>query len=241
MPAGALDVLTLWRQPELPLRLRAGAWAEYRQGTMAGGPQDEDLVRIQVVGGSEAAGWTVEVLPLDESSGRRVPVPGEGVAIDLLPAFSRRQGRMVDVVAKVTRWQKGKARQMPAEEWRDDPLVASSLEEFTLDRVREAGATVRVVAGQSLQARQLILAAADTQRVRLPRGDMLQTVEREISVALADPVPFLGIAYASERVVAKSVLDPPSDRFKAPPPEVRVQTLELLAFGADAVPLLGRR
>ena len=36
-PACALDVFTLWRQPELPLRMEEGAWADYRSQVMAGG------------------------------------------------------------------------------------------------------------------------------------------------------------------------------------------------------------
>jgi hypothetical protein len=35
------------------------------------------------------------------------------------------------------------------------------------------------------------------------------------------------------------VLDPPSSKFTPPPPQIRVEVMELLGFGWDAAPSLG--
>ncbi len=53
----ALDVFTLWRQPEIPLRLTEGDWVDYRTQSLAGGRREEGLTRIVCMdsaGGSDA-------------------------------------------------------------------------------------------------------------------------------------------------------------------------------------------
>ena len=42
----ALDVFTLWRQPEIPLQITEGDWVDYRTRTMAGGRRQPGLTRI---------------------------------------------------------------------------------------------------------------------------------------------------------------------------------------------------
>jgi hypothetical protein len=80
---------------------------------------------------------------------------------------------------------------------------------------------------------------ADTSVVRLPHGHLRQWTEHEVTAAVNDSVPLLGIVYAAERRRAESQLDPPSRRFPDPPPEVKVHTLELVGFGWNARPSLG--
>ncbi len=239
--ARALDLLTLWRQSQLPLRLAVGDWVDYRHGTLAGGPRDEDLVRLQIVARGDDGGWVLEVLPLAGADDGLRPLPGEGTRVTLAPGIEARRGRLADLVTGVVRWQDGRAEALAPEQWRDDPLAVSFLDEFRPDRVEPGEDTVRVVAGRSLMCRQLVLAAADTQRIALPRGDLVQVASREISVAVADAVPLLGVVYAAERTVARSHLEPPGQRFRPPPPEVRVETLELLAYGGGARPALRER
>ncbi len=73
-PVGALDVFTLWRQPELPLNLTEGAWADFRSQVMAGGKRDEGLTRVSCLGlehGSDDETFLLEILPLDEFPGPR--------------------------------------------------------------------------------------------------------------------------------------------------------------------------
>ena len=55
-PACALDLFTLWRQPDLPFAMTEGAWVDYRTQVMAGGRQQEDLLRLVCVADDCGAG-----------------------------------------------------------------------------------------------------------------------------------------------------------------------------------------
>ena len=240
--AMALDLFTLWREPQIPLRLETGAWAEYRSVTLEAGQRREELLRLQCVGrtGDSGGAWRIELVPLVEAGQARTPAPGEGVAFELDDRVRRREGRLADLVGRVTRWRDGRATTLAAEEWREEPLVAASLgADFAAERVDTGGPTTRVVEGRSLLCRQLTLTADDTLRVALPRGTLVQVRTREISAAVHPDVPFLGLAFAAERTVAAGKVEPPSPRRADPPPSVRVDSLELLAFGGGARPLLG--
>ena len=238
-PAAALDMFTLWRQAEIPLHMEPGSWVEYRTQVMAGGRQQEDLVRLVCLADSCAdgePGWFFELLPLSENDkGVRRPIPGEGLHLCLAPEVSRRQGRLIDAVRRVVQWHEGKSEELATEQWRDDPLVAASFSgEFTAQRTESLGRTNRVIEAQQLSCEQFVLSSADTQSVELPAGRMVQITTREVSVAVNEEIPFLGIAYAAERVRADSHLEAASSRLSPPPPRARVEIMELLAFGQGA-------
>ena len=239
----ALDVFTLWSQPELPLRMEEGAWADFRSQVMAGGRRQEGLTRIVCLGrqhGSDDDTWLVELLPLDErEDGTRFPVPGEGARLRLSRSMLDRQGHLLDAVVSVERWRGGVPETVSEEQLRNDPLVSASLDvEFTPDLVESRDPTNRVISGVQYLCDQFIMTAADTQSADLPAGRMIQMTTREITAAVHADIPFLGLAYAAERVRSESKLDPPSRKFSPPPPQVRVEVMELLGFGADAKPSL---
>jgi len=244
-PACALDVLTLWRQPELPLRLAAGAWADYRTQVMTGGRRETGATRIACLGrdgdGDDAA-WIIELVPLaEQADGTREPVGDDGVRLKLAPSVTRRTGTLLDHVREAQRWTGDGWVPFSREELQRDPLLSSSLEhEFVADEVRRDPPTTRVIDGRELLCDQFTLSAADTQTADLPAGRMIQVTTREIAAAVNAEIPFLGLAYAAERVRAESRLDPPSRRFKAPPPQVRVEVMELVGYGTDAKEALGR-
>ncbi len=244
-PAAALDIFTLWRQPMIPLELTKGNWADYRLLTQTGGRWDEDLMRVSCLGTEDdrgAAHWVVEILPIEVSAdGVYLPIAGEGLRLRISGDLLQRQGRLVDLVQRVEQWRGGEVRLVPATEWRDDPLVASSFDrEFVPDDIVGEGTTVRVVGGRELNCDQFLLTAVDSQAVDLPAGRMVQVSRQEISVAVSAAIPFLGIAFAAERVRAESRLEPPSDRFDPPPPVTQIESMELLAFGDGAEPHLVR-
>jgi hypothetical protein len=140
------------------------------------------------------------------------------------------------------RWQAGEPRELLPAEWREDPLVQSILaREFMPDAVDFAGETVRVIRGQELKCDQFQMTANDTQAVDLPTGRLEQITQWEVTTAISAKIPFFGIAYAAERSRAESRLDPPSDRFEPPAPVTRVETMELIAFGNQAKPVLVTR
>jgi hypothetical protein len=242
-PVRALDVFTLWRQPELPLRMEEGAWADFRSQVMAGGRRDEGLTRIVCLSredGSDDDTWLVELLPLDEApDGTRTPVPGEGARLRLSRKLLDRQGHLLDAVVTVERWRNGIPETVSEDQLRNDPLVATALDvEFTPDLVEPKDPTNRVIGGTQYLCDQFVMTAADTQSADLPAGRMIQMTTREITAAVHAEIPFLGLAYAAERVRSESKLDPPSRKFAPPPPQVRVEVMELLDFGKDAKPSL---
>lgn len=245
-PVRALDVFTLWRQPELPLRMVEGAWADYRTQVMVGGRRDEGLTRIICLdraNGSDDETWLLELIPLDElPDGSFVPVPGEGARLRLSRTMLNRQGHLLDAVVEVEKWRDGIPEKISEDQLRNDPLVSASLDtEFTPDRTERKDPTNRVVSGTQYLCEQFIMSAADTQSADLPAGRMIQTTTREITAAVHEEIPFLGLAFAAERVRSESKLDPPSRKFSAPPPQVRVEVMELLGFGYHAKPVLGPR
>lgn len=243
VPAVALDVFTLWRQPEVPLRLEAGAWVDYRTQVMTGGRRQVGLTRLACLGrdgDGEDASWILEILPLAEAEdGRLIPVREDAVRLEVAPALAERGGSLLDNVRRARQWRDGQPADLSLEQLRENPLVAASLEdEFLADRVERKHATTRVVTGHELLCEQLVLTAADTTVAELPAGRMVQTTVREISVAVHAEVPFLGLVYVAERVRNESRLEPPSSKFRDPPPQNRVEIMELVGYGTDAKPVL---
>ena len=242
--ARALDIFTLWRQPEAPLRLEAGAWADYRTQVMAGGRRETGISRIACLGRESAAAdapWILELVPLSEAAdGKREPVAGEGVRLRVDPGIAARTGTLLDHVLEARHWRDGAWQPYDREDLRRDPLLASSLDhDFLASEVTPEPPTTRIVAGRELLCDQFALTAADTQTAELPAGRMIQVTTREVSAAVNAEIPFLGLAYVAERVRSESRLDPPSRRFRDPAAQIRVEVMELVGYGRDAKPLLG--
>ncbi len=239
----ALDLFTLWQQPEIPLRLTEGHWVEYRTRTMAGGRREESLTRVVCLSrmhGSDDQTWLLELLPLQEQDGKTRPIPGEGVQLRLSRDVLAREGTFWDAVVEAVQWREGKSESISAADLQADPLVAASLAtNFTPDHTEQKDPTTRVVQGTQFLCNQFVMSAADTQVADLPAGRMIQVTTHEIIAAVHQDVPFLGLAYVSERVRADSKLDPPSRRFQTPAPRVRVEVMELVAFGRESTPVLG--
>ncbi len=244
-PARALDVFTLWKQPQVPLRMVEGEWADYRFEVMSGGRQEQSLTRVACLdrsGGTDDQAWAVEILPLrEETDGRLTPVPGEGLRLRLSRRLLSRTGSLLDHVLGARQWTAGRVADMTADQLRQDPLLADSFnEEFTAATVAPGTSTTRVVGGVQYLCDQTVMAAADTQMASLPAGRLRQVTTRELAVATHADLPFLGLAYASERVRSDSTLDPPGGRMRPPPARVRVEIMELVAHGRGARPALGR-
>jgi len=242
-PGWALDVFTLWRQPEIPLSIVPGSWVEYRTQTLAGGKRRTGITRIVCLDlehGSDKNSWLLELLPLTVEDGQTHPVKGEGTQVRVSHKLLERQGTFIEAIVEVVQWHNGKSERIPAADLRRDPLVEATLAgDFVPDKVERKGATTRVVQGRQFVCGQFVMSAADTQTAMLPAGKMIQITSREIVAAVAKEVPFLGLAFVTERVRSFSELDPPSRRFRPPPPQVRVEVMELVAFGWDSRPTLG--
>lgn len=244
-PARALDVFTLWKQPEVPLRLAEGDWADYRFQVTASGRQEQSVTRVACLGkeaGTDANAWVIEVLPLrEESPGRLVPVTGEGLRLRLSRRLALREGSLLDHVLEARQWTAGRMSTLTPEDLRRDPLLADSFnEEFTASTVTRGTATTRVVGGAQYFCDQLVMAAADTQVARLPAGEVRQVTTRELTAATNADLPFLGLAYASERIRSESSVEPAGSRLRPPPGRIRVEIMELVAHGTGAKPTLGR-
>lgn len=241
-PVRALDLFTLWRQPEIPLQISEGDWVEYRAQVLAGGRQEESLTRIVCLDrehGSDEETWLLELLPLVEEGGTTRPLPGEGMHLRLSRSLLSRQGTFMEAIVSAVQWREGEARRISPAELQEDPLVAATLAaSFEPDRTEIKDPTTRIVSGEQFLCDQFVMAAADTQVAALPAGRMIQVTTREIVAAVHPDVPFLGLTYLSERVRADSRLDPPSRRIKPPPARIRVEVMELVAFGHDALPQL---
>jgi len=190
--------------------------------------------------GSDDDTWLVELLPLTEQpDGSLRPVPGEGARLRLSRSLLDRQGHLLDAVIEVERWSDGHREKLSKDQLRNDPLVSASLDsEFTPDRTDREDPTTRMVAGTQYLCDQFVMSAADTQSADLPAGRMIQVTTREITAAVNVEIPFLGLAYAAERIRSRSKLDPPSPNFSPPAPQVRVEVMELLGFGSNALPHL---
>lgn len=242
-PVRALDVFTLWRQPEIPLHIAEGSWVEYRTQTMAGGRREEGITRVVCLdraSGSDDETWLWELLPMIEEDGVTHPIKGEGVQLRVSRELLKRQGTFLGAIVEAVQWREGKASKISPEDLRDDPLVAATLaSDFQPDHVEQKAATTRVVQGTQFLCNQFVMSAADTQSADLPAGRMLQFTTHEIVAAVHADVPFLGLTYVSERVRSESRLDPPSRRFKAPAARARVEVMELVAYGYESEPFLG--
>ena len=101
-PAYALDFFTLWRQPNIPLRIVEGSWADYRTQVMAGGRRETNLVRISCLGrrfGSDDESWIIELLYLEErEDGSMVPLSGQGTRLRVSREILKRTGQLMDLV-----------------------------------------------------------------------------------------------------------------------------------------------
>ena len=241
-PALALDVFTLWRQPEIPLAIVEGDWVTYRTQSLAGGRQEVSLTRIACLdleSGSDDKTWLLELLPMVDDDGVLKPVPGEGIQLRLSRELLDREGSFLAAIVESIQWRDGVAQTMSATQLREDPLVAATLaSDFEPDHTEQKDATTRIVQGTQFLCEQFVMSAADTQSAALPAGQMIQITTREIVAAVHPDIPFLGLAYVSERIRAESELDPPSRRMKAPAPRVKVEVMELVAFGHSAVSAL---
>lgn len=238
VPGLALDLFTLWRQPEIPLNLEAGAWVDYRTQVMARGRRENGILRIVCLEAGDRV--VLELLPLKEhKDGTLRPVPGNGALVTLDGAIQSREGTLLSAVIAVRNWQDGEARDISPQELRDDPLVATSfMSDFQPETVESRQSTTRIVSGQQFTCRQWVMASADTQSVVMPAGRMKQISSREVAAAVHQDIPFLGVVYASERVHATSRLEPPNDAIPLPPERHRVEIMELEGFGKDAVATL---
>lgn len=242
-PAAGLDVFTLWRQADVPLNLTAGAWIDVRGQVLAGGREESSLTRIVCLAppaGAPAGSWVLEILPLQEDArGARSVIAGEGARLLVSADFAARRGRLLDTVLQARQWRGGDVQDLSPAQLSEDPLVAASLQSnFRAERTERGDPTDRIIAGRQFLCEQLVMSDRDTQAVVLPAGRMVQTTSHEITAAVNAELPLFGLAYASERIRAESVLDPPSGRLQPPPPRVRVEVLELLGFGTDARPTL---
>lgn len=236
-PSFALDLFTLWRQPEIPLNLEAGAYVDYRSQVMAGGRREEGLTRVVCLSGSADEGDIIlELLPLRElPDGSLEPLEAQGAVVRLNRSILEREGSLLQAVNSVQHWQDGQVRDITAQELRDDPLISTSfVSDFVPDEVHSQQSTTRIVAGRQFTCRQWIMASADTQSVVMPAGRMNQISSREIAAAVHEEIPLLGLAYASERVRAVSSLDPPNRKIPLPPDRIRVEVMELVGYGRGA-------
>ena len=229
----------------IPLQLMVGDWVDYSNTTLAGGRRSQGIVRIQCVeeiGAGPDRSWLIEMLPLTEIAGGLEPQPGQGWLLQISAKLLRREGELTGIIERIVEWTDGQPTELTPAQWRDDPLIAASLEaEFTPQAAELIGTSIRVVAGQHLSCDHFQFTAADTQRVTLPRGCLEQVSVWEVTVAVNNQVPFLGIVFASERTKSQSSLDPPSERFELPPPTTKVETMELVAYGNGARPTLVER
>ncbi len=244
--AGALDLFTLWRQPQIPLQMIEGAWADYSTQVMSGGRRESGIVRVVCLdrnGGTDDQAWMIELLYLDEmQDGTMVPQAGQGTRLRISRDLLKREGALLDYVLEIEQWRDGVPEKISPEQLQEDPLIAASLsDEFVPDRVDIGTPTTRVVQGHQLLCDQFTLAAADTQVARLPAGEVIQTSTWEVVAAVNSEIPFLGLAFVSERQHAESRLDPPQRRMKLPPPRIRVEKMELVAYGSGAQPVLLQR
>ncbi|MBU8870602.1 MAG: hypothetical protein KOO60_07050 [Gemmatimonadales bacterium] len=242
--AHALDFFTLWRQPNIPLQITEGSWADYRTQVMKGGRRESNLVRISCLDrpfGTDDESWAIELLFLEEKKdGSLVPLPGQGTRLRISRELLNREGQLLDFVLEIDKWQDGIGKSISPEEIRDDPLLAAYFSsEFVPDQLVVTDQTTRVVQGRQLLCDQFTMAAVDSQSARLPAGEMIQVSSWEITAAVNSEVPFLGLAFVTERVRSESRLDPPNKRMNMPPPRIRVELMELVAFGIGAEPVLG--
>ena len=242
-PAKALDIFTLWQQPMIPLEMHEGAWADYRTQVMAGGKRQHSLTRVVCLdreAGTDDDSWLVELLSLEEKpDGSLVPIPGQGLRLRISRFILSREGFLLDAVTDIVQWQDGHSQATTVAELRSDPLISASLEsDFHPGDVQIGKQTTRVIQGRQYLCDQFVFSASDTQTADLPAGRMVQLTTHEVTAAVNSSIPFLGLAYVTERIRAESTLDPPSRKFSPPPAKVRVEIMELVGFGGGAKPFL---
>lgn len=243
--ARALDLFTLWRQPEIPLDLTPGSWVLYRSQSMISGRRSEDLTRVSCLAAPADADPTdrvFEIVPMSETDeGKFVPVEGQGVRLLVSGRIAERKGDLRDLVREAWQWDDGAAKRLSMDDLRDDPLASRMFAaDFHADTVEEGGRSTRIVAGQQFLCTQLVMTERDTQSIDLPAGRMTQVSSHEITVSYDPGLPLLGLAYVAERINSASSLDTSNPRFQAPPPRIRVEVMELIDFGRDAKASLGR-
>ncbi len=113
-PALALDLFTLWRQPEIPLR-SGGAWVDYRTQVMAGGRREPGCTHLACLDGSGGAttnpGSSSSCPWTKRADGTLVPVPrAMGTRLRHFAAASARAGALLDARARDRQWRDGDAR-----------------------------------------------------------------------------------------------------------------------------------
>jgi len=232
-PVGALalDLFTFWNDPDIALVAETGDWALYRMITLDAGRRTEDLVRFRCESVDDD-GWRLTVYPVVENDEGFSDVPSDAWSFTLDRDAPADAASLADHVSDVVRMIDGEPRAIADREWKEDPLLNASLGDGFAPDVRErTGDTTRVVGGRDLLCGGLKLASRDSTRIELPRGVLLQIHTRDVSVALHQDVPFLGVVFASERGETRSELDPPGRR-RQPPPRQRIETMELIDFGA---------
>jgi hypothetical protein len=236
-PAQALDLFTLWQQPEIPLQMTEGTWVDYRGQTMSGGRSKVSLTRIACLSmddGSDNESWILEIYPLiEQRDGTLVAEPGQGVRLRLSRDVLAREGSLMDGVTHVQQWQNGVKTELSKDEWRNDPLVSVSLSgSFSPQTVETGSPTTRFISGRQLLCDPFVYTEADTQSVVLPAGKMTQTRSHVITASVNSEIPFLGLAYITEKVTAESKMSPPNKRFSDPMPSITVEIMELVGYGA---------
>ncbi len=244
LPARALDLFTLWSQPEIPLDLTPGSWVDYRSQVMAGGRQETDLTRVACLAaptGSPTGALVFEIMPLvEEDDGSLNPQPGQGVWLLVSADVAQREGELLDSVLQIWQWEGGVARELSLAELRQDPLVAANMrDKFIPDQVEEKDPTTRIISGRQFLCEQLVMSARDTQSIDLPAGKMTQVSVHEVTAAFSSQLPLLGLAYATERISSESKFSDPHPRVRVPPARVRVEVMEMVANGRDATSQLG--
>lgn len=239
VPASALDLFTLWHHEAGRFAIEAGDRVDYRSVTVERGRRREELVRLQCVE-EDAQRWVLELLPLVADGEGLRPLPGEGWRLELAKTALSRAGRLEDHIGRVEQWLEGEPRTLSVSEWRDDPLLQTTLTaDFRPESEEEQAPTTRKAGGRDLLCSQIVMVDRDTSRVELPRGSLLQIHTREVSASFHDDIPFLGMAHAAERMETQSTVEPAGAR-RPPPPRIRVETMELMDFARDATPWLGR-
>lgn len=177
-PAVALDFFTLWRQPMIPMQMHEGAWADYRTQVMAGGKREHGITRLVCLdqeSGTNADSWLLELLPLEEKEdGQLVPIAGEGLRLRVSRALLKREGRLLDSVMEIIRWQDGVAAETTVEELKADPLISASLQSDFEGDVELGQQTTRVIQQRQYLCDQFVFSAADSQVAELPAGRMVQ-------------------------------------------------------------------
>jgi len=242
--ASALNLFTLWQQQEIPLQISEGSWVDYRGQTMAGGRRQTSLTRVACLStkdGSDGDSWILEIYPLDEQSdGSMVPQPGQGVRFRLSRDVLGRTGSLLDGISNVEQWQDGVVTRLSNDQWRKDPLLQVSLtDDFHPQEVSTDSPTTRFISGQQFLCDPFIFTESDTQSVVLPSGKMTQIRSHIVTASVNSELPFLGLAFITEKVTAASKMDPPSKRFPDPMPSVTVEIMELIGFGMGAGPVFG--